>query len=290
MNEILSIERLDFHKPRRPGLTSFRTLNRWWSECCLRLNESWRRLLTHPVEASSTSIETVDLQAATKLLPTDGLGVEIRITSDQIPSVVCFSGRQVRGLLADLLNQKGEDWPGMKATTPVEQAMLEVLFERLATSLGETWPGNEELKCRFVSQFDQPQRTRLFAPGTSMMMGKLNITSRFGGDEAIWLMPREPIEHLIEEQIEVHAVQDQSMTQMLTHLAERLPVTISIELGETTLNMSQIAELAIGDLLVLDQSPKDELIACVQNEDKWKGRPLNLGSRFGFSITETLEH
>ena len=282
------IESLDFHKPRRPGLTSFRLLHRWWSEACQRVNESWGMLLAQNVQLSSQSIETVNWLGASELIPGDGITASLRLAETEIPALVCLSNRQVRGLLADLLNQSGIEWPEPKGITPVERSMLEVLSERLATGLGGAWPGEQELPCRFIKLVERPQRLRLFPPGASLMMGRLAVTSRFGVDEVLWLIPKERIEELISEQVETQSVQDQSVIQNLNQLTERLPVQVSIQLGRTTLNVTEIAELAIGDMLILDQSPFDELIAHVQKEEKWRGRPVKIGHRLGFAITDLV--
>lgn len=285
-----SIQPLDFHKPRRPGLTSFRLLHRWWSEACQRVNESWETLLVQSVQLSSESIETINWLAAVELFPAASLAFSFRLGESEIPVLFLLSGRQIRGLLADLLNQSGTEWPELKSVSPAEASMLNVLCEQLARALGAAWPGESEINCQFIEVVDRPQRMRLFAPRLSLLMGRLAVTSRFGVDEALWLLPKEPIEQLVADQIEPSTVQDQLSVRNLKHLTQRLPVEVAVHLGETTLSVTQIAELAVGDVLILNQSPFDDLLATVQGKEKWRGRPVSLGHRLGFSITDLIEN
>lgn len=289
MSESPQFSILDFHSPRRPSSQVQRKLSAWHHQVCAQVQEAWATLMARPAKLTARTMEPVQYDRALARLPEDGLGLYLTLGKAVLPSMIVFSGRQVQALVSDLLDVPGEEWPAVRKLTTVEDAMLELMFQKLAESMGDAWPDSQPLPCRFLETTFKPRRTRLFPIGSSMLVGEIVITSRFGEETCQWLMLKDEVEQLLIEHFGDAAQEDGEFHPALQSLAEKIPVQVTVQLGQADLSMSQAAELAVGDVLVLDQFVSRPLIATIADQPKWAGIPTRIGSRQGFEITHVLD-
>lgn len=288
MTETTQLQLLDFNHPRKPRKTKWRALSRWHQSMCVLTSELWNALLSQPVTVSGANIEPLQYRSAVQQLPEDGIGVHFAIGSTKFPSLVVFSRRQLLGVLADILNIDGSAWPDVRSFTRAEQSMLVVMFQKIADSISDAIPGPEATPCSFLGTFDKPERTRLFAQVDEVFVCRIKIKSRFGDETAYWLLPRTETEQLIGEDLNEDEAEDRGVHPNLVSLAKRIHVDIVVELGQCDVSMSQVSQLSIGDVLVLDQPIHRPLTAYVSGEPKWLGQPLRIGSRQGFEVVQLI--
>lgn len=289
MSDDVSPSLLDFSTPRRPPTEALRQLSAWQSNVCSLTRDHWASLLSRPVGLTPGKIEPVQYYPAMQRLPETGLGVYFSIGESLLPSMMVFSARQVQALLADLLDLPGGKWPEPARLTAVEDSMLELLFQKLAESIGDGWPGDQALSCRFLETTYKPQRTRLFPVGSQLFALNITIDSRFGEDPVTWLMLKEETERFLLEQLGSEPADDSMSHPDLVALTERVPLDLVVELGKAELTMSQVAELSVGDVLVLSQLVSRPLIASLEGQAKWVGVPKRIGGRQAFEITQVIE-
>ncbi len=280
---------LDFHSPRRPANEALRQLRLWQQSLCDHVRDGWASLLARPVRLVPDRIEPIQYFAAMQQLPEDGLGVYFSIGESLLPSMMVFSSRQIQGLLSDLLDLPGGKWPAPARLTEVEDSMLELLFHKLADAISEGWPGEDRIPCRFLETTNKPQRTRLFPIGAPLLLVRLTVDSRFGQDPLFWLLQKEETERTLSSQIETDANDDVMANADLVAITERIPLDVVVELGRVELTMSQAHDLAVGDVLILDQLVSRPLVASVEGTAKWIGSPCRIGSRQAFEIRQSLQ-
>jgi flagellar motor switch protein FliM len=290
MTDAASHNLLDFSSPRRSPHAAARQLATWQANVCALVQDGWKGLLARPVELAPGQIDPQQHQVALGRLPEDGLGVYFSLSESLLPSMLCLPPRLVHGLLADLLDLPGDAWPAPRPLTSVEEAMLELLFQKFAEAIGEAWPDSHPLKCRYLETADKPQRTRLFATGSALLVARIKIRSRFGEEICSWLMLKEETERLLLEHFGDRLPEERTIHPGLAAMTERVPLEIVVELGRAELSMSQAAHLTVGDVLVLDQLAGRPLTAAVEGQVKWAGLPLRIGSRQAFEITQVLEN
>ncbi|WP_437204135.1 FliM/FliN family flagellar motor switch protein [Planctomicrobium sp. SH664] len=290
MSEIETLKILDFKSPRRPSTDAFRQLSMWLASTCTVAQESWSSLLSHPVELKSVAVDPAQLRSTLQRLPEDGLGVYLSIGEAHLPSMIVFTARQVRGLIADLLELSEESATDCSRLSAVESAMLELLFQKLAEAMGDAWPGSTPLKCRYLDLTARPQRTRLFPMDSALLVGRLQLTSRFGEETCHWLLLKEGTERLIFDELGEAPAGERESDPALASLTERIPVEMVVELGTAQLSMSQIERLNVGDVLLLDQFLNRPALARVEGTPKWAGLPVRIGSRQAFEITHLIHN
>lgn len=289
MSEASRLKVLDFHTPRRPSVEAARSLSTWHRSICTVVGEMWAGLTAQQVILKPGDIDPMQYKPALAALPDDGLGIHLAIGDAYLPSLIVFSARQVHALLADLLDLPGDDWPEPKSLTSVEAAMLELLFQKLAEGIGEAWPGADRIRCEFLELVIKPARTRIFPPGTAFFVARIDLQSRFGTEPCHWLMPKVATEDLIISGLEDREPEVRGPNPNLVALTERVPIRIVVELGKVDLPMAQVATLAVGDVIMLEQSVSRPLTLFVEDQPKWSGVPLRIGNRQAFEITEPIE-
>lgn len=279
---------LDFHSPRRPPIEAWRQLSAWQKGVCTHIQEGWAPLLALPETLQPGKIEPLQFDASLRRLPEEGIAVCFALGEEHLPSMMVFSARQIHTLLADLLSLPGETWPEERKLTTVEESMLELLFQKLGEAISEAWPASKPIPCRYLETEAKPQRTRLFPMGSPLLTLKLTIRSRFGEDTCYWLMLKEETEHLLLDHFGEAEIEERTPHPDLATLTERVPLELVVQLGETELTMSQATELAIGDVLILDQFVSRPLVATLAGQPKWGGFPVRIGSRQGFEVTRVI--
>jgi flagellar motor switch protein FliM len=286
--ESAQLQRLDFSSPRKPPGTKWRALAKWHQGLCMLTAESWNVLLSHEVTISPTRSEPQQYRSALAKYPELARGVQLTIGPDEFPSLVVISQRQLHGLLADILNLPGTEWPPLRKFTRAEQAMLDVMMQKFAVAAGDGIPGPEATSCKFAGLLERPERTRLFAQINEVFVCEFEIKSRFGVETGCWLLPRRGTEELLGEEYPEEDPEVRGVHPTLESLARRIEVDVVVELGKCDIAMSQVAELSVGDVLILEQPIHRPLTAYVSGERKWLGQPLRVGTRQGFEVVELV--
>jgi flagellar motor switch protein FliM len=65
-----------------------------------------------------------------------------------------------------------------------------------------------------------------------------------------------------------------------------LPVVVTV--GTASLRLSEILSLAVGDVLVLDQSPSDSVSGSIEGRLRFLGKPGRVGRRLAVVVQQTL--
>lgn len=282
------LELLDFKHPRKPKKTKWRALSRWHQSTCVLITESWNALLSKQITMEATIVEPMDCRAALQKLPDESMGLHFVLGANRFPSLMVFTRRQLHGVLADILDMPGEEWPEQRRFTRAEESMLSVMFQGLADAISDAIPGPEATSCMYVEMFDKPQRTRLYAQIDDLFLAEIKVTSRFGEETAYWLLPRVETVELIGHELHEEDPEERKVHPSLVSLAQRIEVDVVVELGKCDISMSQVTRLAAGDILVLDQSIHRPVTAQVAGESKWLGNPIRVGPRQGFEVVKVI--
>lgn len=282
-------EKLDFQVPRRADLSVNRMLQRWHAETCEQIQERWETLMPNPFSIRPLEITPfVERQALLKL-PRESIGVSIMLDDGQVPTMLACSRRLARTLIENVLNISGTDWPQTLPFSPGETAILEILFENSMEAISESWPGSATIHCSSLELIANPARTRLFLPGSDLFIANIEITTGYGVEQIYWLLPKKPIEALVAAEQSQNQFQRGQRKQAMTTLAERIPAQVVVELGRAEIKMSQIGALALGDVVMLDQSVFKPLTARIDQLPKWKVNPVTIGPRIGINIEQFID-
>lgn len=288
MSNAAPLPRHDFQDPRRPPAGVWKALTQWVKDAFHLTQETWQPLLTSPCTFEVIGVDLRDIREAVGLMPQPGVGMQFEFADAAMAGLLVFSQKLAVGLLADLLGDRQAEGPAPRELTDLEESLLAILFQQLATAFGETWPAAQPISNRFLEFVDRPHRTRLFGPDATVVAVRLKLKMRFGEEEGIWLLPLDAVESLLRSEAQSSDAGDRPPATVSEGLAMQLPATMVVELGRTRLKMSEIAALRVGDVIVLDQSISRLLQTSIGTCVKFRGSPGRVGPRQALLIESVV--
>jgi flagellar motor switch protein FliM len=285
-----SISSVDFSAPRRLTGSATRAITAWQSTACSLLKENWQGLLGSGVDLHPDRIDSCVAGKAIRALPDPGYAARLAVGPQGFTAFAVFSCRLVQVLVADMLGTLGTEWPQDRPLSSTELSMLELLFGEVARSVGHGWPEVTPLECQLESVIFRPLRSRVFNPDETLVRTLVTVQTPLGDEQVVLLFPEAGLVSIgIRGQLEVES-SIQTPAPQLRQLAERIPVTLVVELGNATLSLADMNRLSVGDVLVLDQPVNNPMMAMVEGRLQWLGQPCRLGQRQGFRILASTEH
>lgn len=184
-------------------------------------------------------------------------------------------------LVAAMLGESKEDVEDRELTL-VEQSVFDLIIRDFVEMLDESgqplgiraqWQGGER----------RTQLIRLFRPGEPILLLNFRLSGGFGAGIVCWIWPQAAIESLFATE------EPPAPAPHLPQLAQRLPFDLSVRLGRASLSVQRLARLKPGDVIVLDQTVCDPLVAEIGGVEKlhvWPGRD---GTRQAIRVEGLIE-
>lgn len=280
-----AVTSLDFSAPRRLAGTATRALSSWNTTATSMLQEFWQSLVGNRVSLNSVRVDSVIAQKAQQALPDPGYAAHLKIGHTKFDAIAAFSSQLVLTIVSEMLGTLGDSWPVQRPLTAAELSLVELLFGEIARALSLGWPEVEPLPVSMDQVIIRPLRSRIFQPRENLIRIVAMVQTAVGEDSMVLLMPQAGLSSIGIQEAAVSLTADQTVTSpQMRALAEGLPVTMVVSLGKASLTLGEMNRLAVGDLLVLDQSAAAPLEARIAGRLQWLGAPCRLGQRQGFRI------
>lgn len=284
---------VDFRKLRRDAVAAVpRPLAQWQDRLCTLAGEAWNRHLPTPVKWSRNRHEIATFAAVLDKLPDPGIGFVVTIGEEQFPTFWAFSPKVALTLAAELIGNLEPDWPKPRTLTAVEESLIQLLINELCWALSEAWPGRQSITCRPGPFEPRIARSRLFGRPDKMIVTEFQLSTRLGDTECHWVIPQVPFEQLASVEWPQTPVDEElkSTAPGIERAAIALPITMSIQLGTARLPVAQLADLAVGDVVILDQLISDPVLADIHGAAKYRGYPGRIGAQRSFQIVDVLDN
>lgn len=282
---------VDFRKPRHAVPSVPRPVAQWHDRIGTLAGECWGKYLANAVTWSAAPCEVCSFAEVIAELPDPGFGMTLALGEPAATTLWVFEQSHLLALVADMLGMTEEAPEEPRPLTIIEESMAQLLVAELAWAIGEAWPGRESIPCRVGELERRPARSRVFAPGDTAFVSRFRLTGPNGTSECIWLVPQDAITRLVTDEWPDGdaATPVTVVTGHLEQLAGTLAMTLNIRLGGAQLPMSQLADLQVGDVIVLDQPINRPIVGEVCGEAKFLGFPGRIGPRQSFQVHEVLD-
>lgn len=130
----------------------------------------------------------------------------------------------------------------------------------------------------------------MFKPEDNVVRATLLMGGPFGEQSWHWLVPQKELASLF-TQADVGQGTEQlgGIRSCLEALVGAMPLEVSVRLGGAVLNVSELAGLRAGDLVLLDQPVTSPLAAFVAGETRFLVWPGRVGAKQAFQIQSLVE-
>lgn len=272
-----------FAEPRRLTTGANRALTSWQTTVCSMVQENWQALLGSDIEIAPGKTDSSTAIKVINNLADPGYAAKFSIGPERFGSLFAFPSRMIQVLVNDMLGNPTEEWPEVRELTPVETSMAELLFGEITRAVSQAWPEVEPLTCELEEVIARPMRSRLFPPDEPMVRTRIVLQTPMGPEEAVWLMPQAGLSSIGISETHDIALHSNPAPQ-LRKIAEQLPIQLIAEIGGTTMRLSELDNLKVGDYVPLDQAVYQPLEVTVDGRLQWLGHPCRLGARQGLQI------
>lgn len=288
MTDSVGFEPFDFRKPSGLPEPVDQRLLFWQRGLASLAPERWSQHMTTAVTMEHAARETMMMVEARRQLPDAGIGCRIDLGADALPTLFVFARPLLLALVGQVLGENLTQLPADRPLTTIEHTVSELLFEELANAIGEAWPEQSPLDCCINGFDDKPQRSRMYPLGERVLLSRFDLNSAFGSQPVHWLSAQDQLIALLGQADDVGAPVAPAKDGPLQARAAEIPVQVIVRLGSAELHVSDLADLQVGDVILLDQKIDEPLEAQVAGLPKYRGWPGRVGTRQAIQIDELV--
>ncbi len=213
------------------------------------------------------------------------LGFRVKLPDTSSLSLVALPNPLAQILVGTLLGDQAEEWPEEREMTPSEQSVGEFVVSTIMANLIDTWSGDTAVDLKVVDRESNLRRTKMFKPKEPFIVCRSTMTTPLGSGQWCWMLPHEFLSKLFGAVRGTSMASEAATRQQLESLARDMTTQVTIRLGGVQLSAPQLAELRVGDLVVLNQKTTEPLRAIVSGKPRFLGWPGRVGNRQAFEIS-----
>ena len=190
-------------------------------------------------------------------------------------------------LVSSMLGDVPEELPEDRVLTDIEKNLAELLMREVQSALEESQPLRRALTFAARGEHGFKEMHREFPEAEPAVVASLEMEFPFGKHTLDWILSQAAT-----LEIAVGASEHDDMDQTTSELEEvvrSVPIEVVVQLGQTKLHVAALAELRVGDVVVLDQRLTDPMIAKVGGCPKFSGWPGRAGSKQAFQIESVTD-
>ncbi|MFO7265457.1 MAG: flagellar motor switch protein FliM [Bacillota bacterium] len=182
----------------------------------------------------------------------------------------------------------------IRELTEIEQTVMRRVLERSLVSLGDAWSSLVPMQPRLERVEVNPQFVQLLPPHDMVIVVALRVRIRNVEGRVNICIPYAVLEP-IANRLSAHylfgggqKVEAGRHVGELRKQVETMTVPVTVTLGEATVTVGELLDLAVGDVIRLNTSTRQLLEVRVGEKTKFLARPGRIGGRLAVEIVEVL--
>lgn len=218
------------------------------------------------------------------------IAFRVKLPQGSAVSMIAVPNPLAQILIGILLGEQPAAWPADRDLTPAEESVGEFLVGKIAESLSCTWTGDSPIDLQLFQREPNLRRTRCFRFREPFVVCRATMTTSLGEAQWCWMMSHEFLTELFGKSRASRNHVQISPRQQLESMAREMTTQVIVRLGGVQLSAPQLAELRVGDLVVLGQKTTEPLRAMVSGKPRFLGWPGRVGNRQAFEIASDSGH
>jgi flagellar motor switch protein FliM len=280
----MTIRNHDFSRPPSLHPETRAKLAKWMTRANAQLSEV--------IAANSLEID-LQLDDCTTAWPIDELATwsekaiafRLKLADVSTVSAIALTNPLAQILVGSLLGETPQEWPEERDLTPSELSVAEYFVTRVASSLIDSWSGDAPLALQLAEQDPNLRRTKVFKFQEPIIVCRTTMKLAIGSGQLCWMLPHDFLTKMFGTIRKSDSDSEVSARQQLETLARDMTTQLTIRLGGVQLSAPQLAELRVGDLVVLNQKTSEPLRAMVSGQTRFLGWPGRVGNRQAFEVS-----
>ena len=278
----------DFTKPGGLAGGSADALSVWLEACCSMFNEMWTEIASTSRVFATRFSQSDSFSSLRESWDADSIVYKIHVGNSEMLTLLHIDRPIALAYALEMIGEACTELPEDRELSPIEESLLELFVENLASIFGTAWPKQQPIRSRFGDRLELPHRSRDFLPSDTLEVHKLVVESDFGTHEMLWIAPTDELEELLAVPTQDETPSSNVSRQQIEIVAREIPLQVSVELGSAQVPVAELPNLAIGDLIVLDQRIEEPISIRVENHVKFSAWPGCKGTRHAAQIESSF--
>ena len=285
----------DFKRPNKFSKDQIHSLQNIYENYCRSLTTYFSGQLHSLIESKVLSIEQLTYDEFIRSLPNPTVLGLYSLNPLEGTVLMEVSPTLAFTVVDRLLGGQGQSAEKNRELTEIERTIVERRLSQIIELTEEAWSEVYELKPRFVAMETNPQFTQIVAPNEMIVLVTLEI--RVG--EAVGMinicMPYLVLEPILDKLSTFFLFSTQAkitspeQVQAIRRKIEWAKVDMVALLGHSEIFVRDLLDLAIGDVIPLNQSVHDPLPIFVGEFMKFKSIPGLHGEHIAVQITKIIK-
>ncbi len=268
-----------------------------------RIHENFARLLTTFFSAQLRTYVQISVASADQLPYEEFIRSIPKMTILTVFEVPPLDGRVLLevnpniayAMLDRVLGGRGVSLNKIENLTEIETKIMSSLFEKAFSNLREAWESVADIDPMLTDFEVNPQFLQMVSPNETVVVISLNTQIGDTSGMINICIPHVVLEPIIPKLSVHYWMQTQKKErepEEVATLQKRLKQTkvpMIAELGTSSISVQEFLQLAVGDVIQLDQTVRDPLIIKVGDVPKFIGQPGKMNKRLAVQILDVIK-
>ncbi len=276
-SEPVEVKQYDFKRPERVSKDQMRALQTLHEAFARNFGASLSGFLRTIVEVKVATCEQMTYSEFTSGLP-NPTSFNL-VEADALEGQMCLevSPLIIYPIIDRLLGGNSQDlFIPQRPMTLIETRLIGNVTNRGLTALAEAWAGVRALKFEVSATESNPQLVQIVPPNEVVVVigFELKMSNRAGTMNLC--IPYNVIEPVMEQLSSqswfaaAKQLKSKESEQQIAGTLGRAGLDVTGILAETTMTLSDLLNLAVGDVIVTEKPASDDVMVCVEGEEKYR--------------------
>src|SRR3954464_10745762 len=266
-----------------------------------RIHENFARLLTTFFSAQLRSFVQINVASADQIPYEEFIRSIPKMTILNVFEVPPLEGRIIMevnpniayAMMDRLMGGKGTSINKVDNLTEIETKIMSSMFEKACEYLQEAWESIVQID-PILTEFEvNPQFLQMVSPNETVVVISLNTTIAETSGMINICIPHVVLEPIIPKLSIQYWMQNEKKSEepkeikRLEANIQQAEISISAELGTSSISIQDFLTLGIGDVIVLNQSIDDPLLLKVGEIPKFVGQVGKMNKKIAIQVLDT---
>jgi flagellar motor switch protein FliM len=276
----------DFTKPGRFAGEWQHRLGAWFRLAFAAANKRWAKELPVAIDGAVTAVDVGYAGKCLAALPEGTVGFRVQAASGRVPTFLTLPRLSLLRVISVMLGDTASASADRELTLIEENLADYFLVQYWLPFFREAWPAAELVAWELQQRESNPQASRFFPAEESLVVLNWRLRGPWGEDAGAWFFQKRGLFEALGDKAGTAAetIPPPALAARREAIVHQLPLVVEFVLGSAELKLSQLSQLRVGDVVLLDQGTEG-MVARTGGQNLFRGQAGRLGSRKAFQVT-----
>ena len=289
--EAAGVQVYDFTSPNRLSKEQIRRIEYLHSVFVKRASMSLAAVLRGSVRISIKSVEEADYSVFVESIPSPGATFTFKAEPLEGFGIIDIDINLAFSLIDRLLGGKGEPLAQTRELTSIEQTVAKTIVKTLIREIEWAWSSLAQLKMGIQAFATGPETFQIYGSSTSIVAVEMKVTTDNTEGTICMGYPYPMFEPVLREISKTPTFRSKREPdeKTMSQLISVVPMTMTARLPVSMVRIKDLANMEVGDVIVLDTHVDDEIDLLVEGKQLFQARPGEHRGKLSVKISKTLK-